>query len=363
MSNPNLIKTTTLYSQKNGSDKVYMLQLNMLEDGSYKIYYGNGKRGSTLKIKEKSKTPLNKEESLILFDEIIKDKKTGSNKYKESLDNGETLEISSNSGKESGIDTHLLVKIDKEEALRLCNDDNYVAQEKHDGERRPLLIKKNEVSGTNRYGEFTSGMKSGLKKGIDLSDNVIFDTEDMGNFVIAFDILEYQGEDLKNKGFLKRYNILEEAVKKHKTIRLSPIAITTEEKLALLERMIKGDREGLVFKLANAKYVGGKATKKTATQFKYKLYEEASVLVESVNVKRSVAMVVFDADGNKLDMGNVTISSNKEVPSVGDVIEVKYLYVHGVGGKMFQSEFLRKRTDQRISECLETQLKYKAIIE
>jgi bifunctional non-homologous end joining protein LigD len=355
------LRKITLFSQAGGSDKFYMLQMHIMDDSSYKLYYANGKRGAAIKLREKTKIPLTKEEAEKEFEVIINKKKKDKSQYKESLDNGETLEVSPKSGKESGIETHLLVQIDEARAIELCNDDNYVAQEKHDGERRPFLIKDNNIFGTNRYGEFTGGMTSTIKNAVDLSDNVIFDTEDMGAFLFAFDIIEYQGEDLRNKGFIERFNILKEVAKKHSCIRVSPLAQTTEEKLALLQKMIDNDREGIVFKLINSPYVGGKATKTKATQFKFKLYDEASVMVESINVKRSVLMALFNDDGVKDTWGSVRIPENTEMPEVGDVIEVKYLYAFK-DGSMYQSSFLKHRKDQRITECLESQLKYKPVI-
>ena len=360
MSDKNILRNVTLYSQQNGSDKYYSLQMNLMEDGTYKLFYSSGKRGQAPKIHEKTKVPLTQAQAEKEYDKIINKKKKGSSKYQEQLGNGDTLEISDKSGN-SGINTHLLVKISEEEAQLYCHDDRYGAQEKHDGERRPFIIKNKKILGTNRYGEFTGGIKSSVKKGLDLSDDVIFDTEDMGDFVIAFDILEYQGEDLRSKGFEERYNILKEAVLKHTTIRLSPLAKTTQEKLALLQKMIDNDREGMVFKLLDSPYIGGKATKKNATQFKFKLYEEASVMVESINIKRSVLMSLFMADGTKQTFGNVTIPENTEMPSVGDVIEVKYLYTHK-GGNIYQSSFLKHRKDQKTIECQESQLKYKPTI-
>lgn len=350
-------KEITLFSQQNGSDKVYILQMNEMEDGSYKLFYANGKRGQSLKINEKTKKPLTLEEAEKEFDKVVKSKKKGSSKYQETLDSGDTLELSSKEG-QSGINTHLLVAIDESEALLLCEDDSYVAQEKHDGERRPLIIKNKEVLGTNRYGEYTSGMKSKLKEGLDLNEDVIFDTEDMGDFVYAFDILEYKGVDLKSKTVLERYEILEEAVKPHSAVRISKMAKTKEEKLKLLDEMVKLEREGLVFKKSDSPYVGGKATKKKATQFKYKLYDEASVIVESVNVKRSVLMALIMEDGTRRTFGNVTIPESVEMPVAGDIIEVKYLYAYKEGS-IFQASFLKYRKDLRIEECKESQLKYK----
>jgi len=56
--------------------------------------------------------------------------------------------------------------------------------------------------------------------------------------------------------------------------------------------------------------------------------------------------------------GNVTIPENADIPQVGDVIDVKYLYAYK-GGRLYQPSFLRPRTDQRQEEARISQLKYK----
>jgi bifunctional non-homologous end joining protein LigD len=57
-------------------------------------------------------------------------------------------------------------------------------------------------------------------------------------------------------------------------------------------------------------------------------------------------------------IGNVTIPPNKDIPSVGDIIEVKYLYAYK-GGSLYQPSLLKPRPDLRVEECVIGQLKYK----
>jgi hypothetical protein len=61
-------------------------------------------------------------------------------------------------------------------------------------------------------------------------------------------------------------------------------------------------------------------------------------------------------------IGKVTIPPNWDVPAVGTVIEVKYLYVVGQGGSLYQPIYLGPRDDVDPSECTfaAQQLKYKA---
>jgi len=61
-------------------------------------------------------------------------------------------------------------------------------------------------------------------------------------------------------------------------------------------------------------------------------------------------------------MGNVTIPPNHEVPDPGQVVEVRYLYVNGENGSLYQPTYLGVRKDVEPQECtLEFQnIKYKA---
>ena len=67
--------------------------------------------------------------------------------------------------------------------------------------------------------------------------------------------------------------------------------------------------------------------------------------------------MVYD-EQEEIGIGNVTISVNKEIPPVGAIIEVRYLYAYK-GGSLYQPTFLEVRTDIPKEECVIGQLKYK----
>ena len=61
-----------------------------------------------------------------------------------------------------------------------------------------------------------------------------------------------------------------------------------------------------------------------------------------------------------LAAGNVTIPANQAVPSVGSVVEVRYLYAFKESCCLYQPTYLGQRSDVAESECLVAQLKYKS---
>ena len=87
-------------------------------------------------------------------------------------------------------------------------------------------------------------------------------------------------------------------------------------------------------------------------------YGETSVIVSKVNAKRSVQIAVFDDEGNEIIVGNVTIPPNASIPSIGDIIDVFYLYAYK-GGSLYQPIYDKQRNDVDSSECLQSRLKFR----
>ena len=349
------INQTTLYCQKGSSDKVYHLQIDSVA-GGFMVMFANAKRGAALKIQAKTPEPVTLEDATAIYNKIIKEKTNPRKGYTESLDEGVTLQASSSANQESGIEVQLLNEINESEALALCDNPEWVAQEKHDGERRPIQVKDGVVNGINRNGLYC-GLVSEIADGVNTDIQMVVDGEDLRKYVAVFDLLEYDGKNLRNKGFLERYKKLSEIVVNHPSLVLSKVAITSTEKHDLIKKVKAENREGVVFKKANSPYVPSRPNK-GGEQLKFKLYDEVSVIVAKINQKRSVLMTVIDDAGNSIEIGNVTIPQNSEIPKVGDVIEVRYMYAYPKGS-LFQPVFNKFRNDIAPSECLHSRLKYK----
>jgi len=84
------------------------------------------------------------------------------------------------------------------------------------------------------------------------------------------------------------------------------------------------------------------------------------VIVTQINAKRSVAVAVRDGE-QFIEVGNVTIPPNQDVPAVNTVIEVRYLYAYP-GGSLYQPTYLGVRDDLGVDDCVLAQLKYKNVI-
>jgi hypothetical protein len=62
---------------------------------------------------------------------------------------------------------------------------------------------------------------------------------------------------------------------------------------------------------------------------------------------------------NDLPVGNVTIPVNADIPPVGAVVEVRYLFAYDNGGSLYEPCFLGQRSDIAPEECLASQRKFK----
>jgi bifunctional non-homologous end joining protein LigD len=94
-------------------------------------------------------------------------------------------------------------------------------------------------------------------------------------------------------------------------------------------------------------------------QLKFKFCATLSAVVAKVNARRSVEVRLFNGK-RWIACGNVTIPANHDIPKVGAVVEVRYLYAHRESNALYQPVYLGLRDDVEPGECRVSQLKYKA---
>jgi bifunctional non-homologous end joining protein LigD len=253
--------------------------------------------------------------------------------------------------------------VDETEVERLLRDDAFGMQEKKDGKHIMLHAADGVVRATNKKGSVCGIPNSYVVavKDVELS---LFDGEGIGDMFHAFDLLELEGEDLRGLGYEERYNRLRSLENRlgdgNNAVRIVPLATGYKAKKALYDRMVAEKKEGVVFKRLDAPFKAGRPSSGGA-MLKFKFYAEASVRVRTGRVgKRSVGLEILNGDSVWEDVGNVTIPPNKEIPNVGDVVEIKYLYVQGVGGHLYQPIYKEVRDDIDERECTVKQLKYKS---
>lgn len=346
----------TLYFKQGSSDKIYQAEIKQV-DGGYLVLFSYGKRGQALRSGSKTATPVESAKALKIFNSLIKSKTAKG--YSEG-ESGTLYEATDKENKVSGVQCQLLNPINEEQAMTLCLNDDYCAQSKHDGERRLIKRTENTVQGINRKGLYVglSSVIADSAKRLNSNDYII-DGEDMGDILIAFDLLRYDGNDIRHLQYHERYVLLKEMVSlsSNDVIRVTKTTYTIDDKKRLFSHLKDSNHEGIVFKRLDSVWSAGRPNS-GGNQLKYKFFEECSVIVDKINDgKRSVSFYAYDGI-TKVSLGNVTIPVNKKIPLPGSFIEVKYLYLlHG--GHLYQPIYLKERTDLDESDCSITQLKYK----
>ena len=221
-------------------------------------------------------------------------------------------------------------------------------QEKFDGRRALIRLLDGEVAGINR-----SGLVVALPEAIAQAvagagvTSLLLDGELLGDGFVAFDLLELDGTNLRERTYELRLALLTSLSGLFGAdIRLVETAITAKDKRKLCNSLLADGREGLVFKDINALYVAGRPAS-GGSQRKYKFYATASVGLCLYSNNKLVAA------------GNVTIPPNAAVPHSGAVVEIRYLYAFPESGVVYQPVFLQERDDILPEVCVVGQLKFK----
>lgn len=346
---PNL----TLYYREGTSDKVYQCQIETAGD-RFVVNFAYGRRGSTLNTGTKTNVPVDYDSAQRILEKLVKEKKAKG--YTEG-ESGTPYQHSEQ--QPSGILPQLLNTINEAQVLDLMNDDQWCMQGKHDGRR--LIIRKQgqDITGINKKGN-TIGLPLPVfevVRGFDA--DVTIDGESIGDMLIAFDLLELDGIDIRSWPYRERLAALMNLLfsVQQTAIKLVETAFTTDQKLALLNQLKAGKREGIVFKQVFAPYTPGRPNS-GGTQLKHKFVATLSALVARINKQRSIEISLLGRNGWQT-AGNVTIPPNHNLPRVGEVVEVRYLYAHRESDVLYQPVYLGQREDVNALECRVSQLKYK----
>jgi bifunctional non-homologous end joining protein LigD len=350
-------ESVSLYQTKGSTDKEYHCHLDQV-DGGWMVYGRNGRRGAALAHQAKTATPLPHAEAKAIYDSLVRSKLKGG--YSP-LDAGVPYQGTELESAFTGVLPQLLNPIPEERARKLLQDDGWLMQEKDDGHRRMVTVKApGELVGSKRNG-FPVPLPLGVVDALSgLPAGTILDGEALpGPRLSIFDILALGPRPLQALGFEERHALLSEALEDGASVSVSPLYKGTAAKTEAFERIRQKRGEGVVFRKNDASYAHGRPAS-GGNALKHVFYETSTFVVEQVaKGKRSVHLAVFDASGAKVDMGKVSISSNAEIPALGALVDVRYLYAHP-DGKLHISTYKGVRDDLDISACTTAQLKYKA---
>jgi bifunctional non-homologous end joining protein LigD len=349
------MEQTTLYFKQGGSDKVYRAAIEP-NNGGYVVNFAYGRRGTTLQTGTKTPVAVNLDAARGIYERLIREK---TSKGYTPGENGTPYEHTDKEQQNTGILPQLLNPIEEEDVTGLIDDPAFCVQEKYDGCR--IMIRKEgaAINGINRKG-LMCGIPSVLVNEVEqIPGDVVIDGESIGEVFFAFDVLTLHGNDVRSQPYKDRLFMLAQIVSREfGFIKLADTAYTTPEKVVLLERMKREQREGIVCKRLDAPYTAGRPNS-GGTQLKHKFVATASFVVNRVNGKRSVSLTLFNG-GKIVPAGNVTIPPNHTIPKVGAIVKVRYLYAFKESGIIYQPVYLGQRTDVDSGDCLVKQLKFKS---
>lgn len=350
-----------LFCTKDGADKEYRVEIIEVE-GGFSLKILNGKRGAA-KEQKGDKPVLTLDEAIKEFERIVKEK-TSPKKGYTTDESGLGYATSEIAGSMSGNMPHLLVPISFERLQELVHDDQYGFEEKIDGERLMADRQNDIVMTSNKLGVINNVSNAIVESVLSLNvTDILLDGENLNHEFHVFDVLRLNGECLKSKGTLERWETLTKlADRGHLPSSIKPIKlhVGAEQKAAFLQDALKKNREsfieGIVVKHLAAPYVPGRAAPKQATHLKYKFVEDCSCLVVAVSkTKRSVTLGLYDANNSIREVGNVGIPGNQNMPIAGDVIDVQYRHLY-MQGDLCEPVYLKPRPDVLSHECVLSQV-------
>ena len=338
------------------SDKEYNAWVEEAATNKYVVNFSFGRREGTLQTGSKTSSPVSFESACDTYTKLVHSKTVKG--YKEvGKGGGKGSVVVTNQDKEdTGLRPQLLNPITEDEGVFPLLDESWCGQEKYDGKRMTFRKAGKTVIASNKLG-WKIGFPQVLNtKLAEFGGNFVVDGECVGETLYLFDMLESQGMDLREKPYMERYKtLLDKFSGAGANIVVAPTAIGAAAKKAMLKELKANGKEGMVFKSMDSHWYAGRPNS-GGSALKMKFWSSASCVVSKVNAKRSIKVSL----GGK-DMGNVTIPPSKPVPEVGQVVEIKYLYVAGVGGSLYQPIYIGPRDDVDADECtIEKQhLKYK----
>ena len=339
------------YNTENGSDKEYRIGIIPLGDGRHGLRCYNGPRGrATSKAQYKDFETF--DEAQVAAEKFKRDKTKGHYIFG-SADPNQTP-VATYDRVDTGLRPQLLNAIPPEEAELLVRDDAWLSQRKYNGENLMIDVTAQGVVTYSTKDGYSTTVPKGIDDAVrDFGESTLC-TEILGDRCAVFDILSHRGRDLRNADCLQRTRILNTLFANNSILFAADSAETANEKGELNARITADDGEGTCYKLKSSVYTPGKPSK-DGPQRKCKAWKSANFIVVAHNEKRSVRIAVQES-GTVVEVGNVTITSNKPVPAVGTTIEVRYLD-YFPGGSVTQTGYLHERLGMGADGCPISQLR------
>ncbi|HUJ08548.1 MAG TPA: WGR domain-containing protein [Verrucomicrobiae bacterium] len=355
------LPSASLFYREGRSDKVYHADVK-LSNGGYIVVVAWGRRGSTLQSGIKTNGPVSLETATEIFDAIVASKRRkgyadiGGKPSLTVVPKSQSLGASplrprvmgedpQTSARTAGVLPQLLNELPEHDLELFVKraGNNWGGQEKYDGVNMTLEKFEYAVHASNKHGQPSDMSLAIANHAASIPGTFRIMGESLGDRFAAHNVVEVDGTDCTEATYLSRWEILLDMITEG-PIFVAPLVIGTDAILKLYRRLKAAGAEGMVLKDLFAPHTEGKPNS-GGTQLKVKFWADASCIVGAINTKRSVALRLGD-----VWMGNVTIPPNKRIPTIGAIVDVRYLYAYK-DGSLYQPIYRGERTDVRPSEC------------
>lgn len=344
--------------REGASDKVYRAAIEET-DGGFVVNFAYGRRGSTLNTGTKTQQPVALDEATGIYDKLVRSKTAKGYKPANGSSTmaGIGMSVAEREDRDTGLRPQLLNPINEDETETYLDDNAWCAQQKFDGRRTMIRKAGSTILATNRDGLSVGIARQISDRLVIVPGDFVIDGESVGETLYVFDLLEDATGDLRQEPYSQRLNVLERLLGKLTGSVCVAETAHGKAKRPFLDWLKTAGKEGVVFKDLRSVWTAGRPAS-GGSAIKCKFWASCSCVVAGVNKKRSVALALGDQS-----IGNVTVPPNHPIPAVGQVVDVRYLYVAGVGGSLYQPVYLGVRDDVRIEDCtVERQhIKYKAV--
>jgi len=247
-------------------------------------------------------------------------------------------------------------------------DDSWVMEQKLDGHR--LFLQSNSDGSpaalTRNGTAYTRKLPREITDFRFPAGDYILDGEFVDGVFWAFD-MPFGGSDFTGFNVMQRRAALETFLGNiDHPFRIVPRAVTRDQKITLASRALREGFEGLIVKRVDAPY---RSAGRMGEWMKIKFVSTIDVVVTDVRAdgKDSIGYAVY-LDGELKPIGRASLigkEKNGKI-AVGDVVEVRYLYV-GADGRLYQPTIVRRRdpSEKRADECNGYELRHvnKAVLE
>lgn len=363
--NNQITQSIRLVFKDNRSHKEYNAYIENVDNDLHTVSFAYGRVGKALTTGQKTPEPVSLEKAQKIYHQLVNSKVKKGYQPDGNSTAMQTPNLQPSHTPE--FLPQLSNPVTQQQVHDLLSHTRFVGQTKYDGERRIIRFANNEVTGLNRR-----GLPVPLSKSVHDAvamvcltlqlHTLILDTEDMGDSLRVFDLIAIDDKEHTQTPFEERLAILSNLSLQLPSpingfdIVLGTLVSNRQELTALIAK--NKDEEGVILRDAKAPYTAGRPNS-LGDSLKIKHWRDLSCVVTSINDKRSMAVSVYE-ENHLIPIGNVTIPVSSGIPQIGDVVDLRYLWVLQKGGALIQPTFIRNRTGEILpNECTAEQIFYK----